>query len=212
MKIYSLFVFVCFCFLAHAQDSQHRISVGFKTGLIFLNFDQYIATPINPGKYNHWNLECNIEENKLGIGLLARYITDKRGFVKNPFFKSLRPIDNKPFFFSVGDLVGGNQNYYDFSFLLTKRLFVINKKHRCDLGIGLQKRTGYLRYFVEYMGGGWEAATDDVQLDKHGLISRLGYTYLIDKHFSISTNVEYSRFKMQPAEFWDFNILGGVRF
>lgn len=212
-------MFIGFSFFTHAQDTSKtmKIAVQLNAGAIFLNFEQNDVAPINTGKYNHWNTELYIEENKLGIGLIIRHIGDIRsindglGYIRNPFFKPAVGNGKKWNQLVEGDFLGSYQDFYGFSFLLNKRLFMFNKKHRIDFGIGTQRRTGYLYYFAGYLSF-WEIYRDEVTLDKHGLLSRLGYTYLLSKHFSVSTNIEYSRFKMKPADFWDFNVLLGVRF
>ncbi len=212
MKYYSIFIFLCFCFKVNAQDTQHKISAALKTGPIFLNFVQNLTSPINTGKYNYWNLEFSIEENKFGIGFTTRYITEQRGFIKNPFFEPLVKTNRPIFSFTEGELVFRQQYFSGFTFFLNKRFFISKQNHRIDFGIGTQQRKGFLSYFIEYMGGGWEPVTRDIALDKYSIFTRLGYSYMISKHFSITTNIEYSRFKMKPSEFWDFNILAGVRF
>jgi hypothetical protein len=209
------FLLLILCFTSNAQNIWQKMTVNFRAGVIFANYDESYAypkiyIPYSTDTYNHWNIELGVEENKYGFGLNARYITKIRGFIKNPIAQAPILLQN----IQRGDLSSINQELTGFTFFASKRLFLLGKKHRLDVGLGTQKRKGDAYYFLERGGGGWEFYNvyDIVPIDKYGLFSRIGYTYLISKHFSISTNVEYSRFQKRPTDLFFVDILAGVRF
>lgn len=207
-KTYILCVMMSLCRKAEAQNTGRLIAVSLKAGPIFLGRAADIGFSLSNEEYNKWNIELSIEENKWGIGLTARYITGNitRYAIPNPFFQPLRSINR----LQVGDIVRRSQNFSDYSFMINKKLAQIADKHRFDIAVGTQLRKGNVQYFQEIFG--WEIITMDEYLDKYGFISRLGYTYMISKHVSLSTNVEHTKFKKEPSDFFDFNVLVGVRF
>ncbi len=210
MKKYLLFLLINCYFSINAQNKLHPFSVSFKVGPIFSSYESNSWLSTNLETKNRWNIELGVEENKFGFGINARYIT-QRGFIRNPLPQK-KPIQivNDRFNLQLGDRLGHLQYISKFSFFINKRAFVLNKKNKVDFAVGTQMRQGWTIYFNHNFG--WETWTDDIPIDKYGLLLRLGYTYMISKHFSITTNIEYSRFKMKPADFWDFNVLAGVRF
>lgn len=159
MKKYLFCMFIGFSFFTHAQDTSKvkKITMQVNVGALFLNFESNTYGTIQ-AEYNTWNAEFYIEENKLGIGLLARYIPSRefifinlgKGYIKNPFFKPRVRTGKTIFTLQLGDLVEQYQDFSGFSFLLNKRL-LFSKRHRLDLGIGTQHRVGYLYYFAGYL-------------------------------------------------------------
>lgn len=211
MKKYLLVLsLTCLCFSANAQNMWQKMTVSFRAGAIFSSYEKfYIHHPSRGYRLdtrNHWNLELSVEDDKLGLGLTARYIMLIPGFIKNPIYGHATSAQN----IKVGELWGISQNLSGFTFFANKRLFLLGKKHRIDFGLGTQSRKGE-QYFKH------EPCLDcffkgSKPLDKHGLFSRLGYSYLINKHFSVSTNVEYTRFQKRPTDLFFVDILAGVRF
>ena len=99
------------------------------------------------------------------------------------------------------------QNLSHFTFFANKRLLLINK-NRLDFGLGTQIRTGN---YWNYGGIQQDVIPEGEKLDKFGLFARFGYSYLINKHFSVSTNIEYARFQKRPNDLFFVNILAGIR-
>lgn len=208
-KNYILGILLSICLAANAQNTERMVTVSLKAGPIFTSFPSTLGFGTRDERYNEWNLELGVEEKKLGLGLIVRYIAAP-GFMPNPIFRpSPYPSFNRATV-QVGDLIFRRQKFENFSFLCNKKILLHKNKHRFDGALGVQLREGGVSYFSHFYF--FELHTTGKYLDKYGLISRLGYTYLISKHFSVSTNIEYSRFKMKPADFWDFNVLLGVRF
>ncbi len=208
MKNYLLVLSLSLSFSANAQNIWQKMTVNFRAGAIFSSYENNNARYYNPYRldtHNHWSLELGVEENKFGLGLTARYITYIRGFIENPIYRKTSLPQN----IKIGDLAGIGQDLSGFTFFANKRIILFGKKHRLDFGIGTQKREGASYYKREPC---WECFPDSKPLDKHSLFSRLGYSYLISKHFNISTNIEYSRFKKRPTDVVNINILAGVRF
>lgn len=196
--------------MVEAQNVEKKVSFSLKAGVMFTSFQpSNFGRRKNEERYNKWNIELGLENKRLGIGGAIRYMT-LLGLIPNPLYKAPKYPAFDINTVKTGDLIYIAQKYEDFSFLLNKRVGLIGNKHRFDYSLGIQLRSGTLYFFSHYFGP--ELHTTYQELDKYGIISRIGYTYLISKHFSVSTNVEYSRFKMKPADFWDFNVLAGFRF
>ena len=210
-KTYILCVMMSLCLWAEAQKTGRLISASFKVGPIFISRPPDVDFGIHGEQYHKCNVELNIEENKFGIGLTARYIANKiieNYGIRNPFFQPPKQINRATL--QVGDIVYRTQNLSNFSFMLNKRLLLVKNKHRIDFALGTQFRNGSVGYFQEFFG--WEILTDEEYLDKYGFMSRLGYTYMMSNHISLSTNVEYAKFRKEPSDFFDFNVLVGIRF
>lgn len=210
-KTYFILVIMSLCFFAEAQNTGKLMSVSVKVGPIFIGRAANVGANLSSDeKYIKWNVDFTIEENKFGFGLTARYITNNvtKNIIANPFFKPLIQINRQTL--AVGDIVRRAENYSNWSFLLNKRILIFNNKHRIGLSVGTQLRSGGISYFQDFFG--WEIRVTDEYLDKYGLLSRLGYTYMLSKHLSLTTNVEYAKFKKDPSDFFDFNVLFGVRF
>lgn len=210
-KTYILCIVMSLCLRVEAQNAGRLISASVKFGILFPKYETTQSADYLK-YYNNWNTELSIEDNKFGWGVIVRYISSKNGVIKNPLFTNSEyiPYPNILVPTPFGKLVGKYQNYSNYSFLVNKKLFLIKNKHRFDVAIGFQLRDATLYYFNHHFG--WETYLDEVRLDKYGLISRLGYTYMIHKHIGLTTNVEYSKFKKDPSVFFDFNVLVGVRF
>ncbi len=211
MKQCVLILLSCLCFSANGQGILKKMSVGFRAGAIFANYDNDYETKIARYRYdsrNHWHFEMSVEDKKFGIGINARIITEIRGFIKNPIAQTPIYIDRQNL--QIGDLLSVGQNLAGFTFFVNKRILLLGEKHRFDFGVGTQKRIGQSSYYVGKCF--WECSSDTKPLDKHGLFTRLGYSYLINKHFSVSTNIEYARFQKRPTDLFFVNVLAGVRF
>ncbi len=205
------FLLLLLSFTTNAQNMWQKMTVSFRAGAIFPSYEKfYIHYPASGYRLdtrNHWNMEFSIEDDKLGLGMTIRYIMFIPGFIKNPIYNSVTSHQN----INVGELWGISQDLSGFTFFVNKELFLLGKKHRIDFGLGTQRRKGeqYFKHEPYY----WERYFDGSQpLDKHGLFSRLSYAYLINKHFSVSTNIEYARFKKRPTDLFFVNILAGIRF
>ncbi len=204
------FLFFILSFTTNAQSLWQKMSIHFRAGAIFANYENnYVRSYYNPYRldtHNHWNLELSIEDKKYGLGLTTRYITSIRGFIKNPIYGKAVSVQN----IQIGELSSIGQDLSGFTFFINKRLLFLGNKHRIDFGLGTQKREGASYYFRGAWC--WECFPDSKPLDKQGVFSRLGYTYLINKHFSVSTNFEYTRFEKRPTDLFFVDILAGVRF
>ncbi len=212
-KTYIFCFIMSLCLWAEAQNTGKLISASFKVGPIFLGRAADLDYSISNEQYNKWNIDLTIEENKFGFGLTARYISGNitRTAIPNPLFKPLLSFNRRTL--KMGDIVGRQQNFSNWSFLLNKRIFMTKNKHRFDVSIGTQLRQGSTEYFLEFNPFNfWEINTTGEFLDKYGFLSRVGYTYMLGKHISLTTNIEYSKFKKDPSDFFDFNVLVGVRF
>lgn len=209
-KTYFICAIMSLCIFAEAQNTGRLISASVKVGPIFLGRVSDVDYSISNEQYNKWNIDLTIEENKFGFGLTARYITSNitRTAIPNPLVKPLLSFDRQTL--EVGDIVRKVADYSNWSFLVNKRILIAKNRHRLDFCLGTQFRRGSIEYFQDIFG--WEIRTTGEYLDKYGFLSRFGYTYMLGKHISLTTNVEYAKFKKDPSEFFDFNVLVGVRF
>ena len=89
-RTYIFCVMTSLCLWAEAQNTGRLISVSLKVGPVFISRPPDIGTAFYNDRYNKCNVELNIEENKFGIGLTARYIAKKvieNYGIRNPFFR-----------------------------------------------------------------------------------------------------------------------------